>query len=195
MEKLRSGLGNAMKFVLVMVIFPFCGLALSSGSVAVEKGKGPVELDAKFVGKWLATKECEKHSSWPDDLEISKDKKNSRVFKIKRGDDTWDLNMPSEVVEKDHEGLVFRTIKLPESYNKGRQLVVGSIWRHESEKKDKVPPALSIIMATYSLKDDATLIYEKYGYESEERAEAAMMVAPYSKQFPKNYRCVFSRVK
>ncbi|MBY0469760.1 hypothetical protein K2X30_01240 [bacterium] len=156
---------------------------------AANKAPAPVQVSPEMLGKWVATEDCEKHPSWPSELTISKTL--AGIFQVTRGKVISDLNTANEVVEKDGEGVTYRTIRLPESYNQGRQIVVGSIWKKEGDKKPGTG-GLSIIMGVYKLQDVSTLIYEKYGYESEERPDD-LMIAPYSKSFPKNYRCVFKK--
>ena len=150
-------------------------------------------MDPGILGNWVATSDCEKHPKWPNEISILKESSKSDTIIIKRGEFVTHLNTAGEVVEKDMDGIVFRTIRLPESYYNGKQIVIGSIWRNENDKPTtESPKGLSIILTTYKLLDNSTLVYEKYGYESEERPND-LMVQPYSKSFPKNYHCVFKR--
>lgn len=166
-------------------------LVFASLFIHAAYGKSPsVHVDPLLIGDWKATEDCEKHPSWPSELKVFKDPKSSAV-KVKRGNTAGDLNLPGEIVEKDAEGVLYRTIRLPESFNHGKQIVVGSIWKAEQSKKGE--KALSIIMHIYKLIDESTLVYEKFGFESEERP-GDLMVQPYSKSFPKNYHCVFKRI-
>ncbi len=150
-----------------------------------------VKVDPHFLGDWIATSDCEKHPTWPSEITIFKDPKNPQAFQLKRGKAIIELNTAGEVVEKDFEGQTFRTVRMPESYNEGKQLVVGSLWKGVNEARAPFDKSLSVIMTVYKLIED-TMVFEKYGYESEERPNG-LMLQPYNKNFPKNYHCVFKR--
>jgi hypothetical protein len=168
---------------------------LTSACASVRKDHSErVRISDKFVGKWIASEICEKHPTWPSELTIEPSPRSPDIYRAVRGSNVTELNIPGEIVEKDSQGILYRTIRMPNSYNDGMQIVVASIWKGEDKTiPPKEPEGISVILSIYSLRNPNLLVFEKYGYTTEERKGSEVFVEPYSKMFPKNYHCEYKR--
>jgi hypothetical protein len=148
----------------------------------------PLSLSSGMIGAWKKTADCKLHSGIKGQFTI---RKENELFRIQwDGYSAMPLGNLGDKTEKDTQGNLYRTISHSEVFNEGKRLVMASIWKNATG--EPVDSNIAVIMTTYQLQNDGTLVYEKYGYSAYSEDKGSV-IKSYSELVPGNNRCIFRK--
>jgi len=149
-----------------------------------------IEISNDFIGNWKKSEPCYMPSEMQSEFKIRQSSKTSDLLEIvRKGSSPKPFNSGFRVEEPDYEGVNYLTISEVEYFEKFKKLFVSSIWKKLDE--DEHGKNIASILTTYELKNDGSLVYEKYGYTTYEEKDK-FTISKYSDFFPENYHCVFT---
>lgn len=172
---------------LFLLIFP----ALLCQCVMLSDEIKSLPVTEDFIGTWEQTENCDVPEVMKGPVIIRKSPEKSGLIEIRwnHSKEFSAMNGVGAFNYSDFEDKKYRISLDTEVYDEGKVLVTATIWKlKQGDSKN-----LAMIMKKYHLETKDQLIYEKFGYTSFEE-KGKFQLKPYSNWFPKNYRCVMTRI-